>query len=107
MKIAINKCYGGFSISHECALLLRKKGVRITLEGDFGYYLRNEDFGIINDDYNAYRADPRLIEAIEESKNPSGRLSELKIVEIPDGTDWYIDEYDGLESIHECHREWG
>ena len=34
------------------------------------------------------------------------RFSDLKIVEIPDGVDYEIDEYDGIESIHEKHRSW-
>ena len=37
----------------------------------------------------------------------SSRLGELRIVEVPDGVDWEIDEYDGVESIHEKHQVWG
>lgn len=36
----------------------------------------------------------------------SGRLAELEVVEIPDGTDWEIDDYDGVETIHEKHQSW-
>jgi len=30
----------------------------------------------------------------------------LKIIEIPEDVDWEVDEYDGLETIHEKHRSW-
>ncbi len=33
-------------------------------------------------------------------------LSKLQIVSIPDGVSFYIDDYDGMESIHEDHRSW-
>ena len=29
-----------------------------------------------------------------------------KIIEIPDDIEWEIDNYDGIESIHEKHRSW-
>jgi len=54
------------------------------------------------------RDDPNLVKVVEDMGNlANGMCSELKIVEIPDGVDWQIDEYDGLESIHEKHRSWG
>jgi hypothetical protein len=35
-----------------------------------------------------------------------GRHSELKVVIIPDDVDWFIGNYDGIETIHEQHRQW-
>lgn len=53
------------------------------------------------------RADPLLVQVIEElGKEANGACAELKVVEIPDGVDYEIDEYDGLEHIAEKHRTW-
>jgi len=54
------------------------------------------------------RDDKLLIETIEElgEKESSSQLAEIKIVEIPNGIEWELDEYDGVESIHEKHRSW-
>lgn len=53
------------------------------------------------------RDDPILIKVVEElGKEANGRCAELKIVEIPDGVEWEIDEYDGVESVEEKHRSW-
>jgi hypothetical protein len=53
------------------------------------------------------RSDPDLVKVVEElGKEASGNCSELKIVEIPDNISYEIDEYDGMESIHEVHRSW-
>lgn len=53
------------------------------------------------------RTDPILIRVIEElGEKADGDCAELKIVEIPDGVDYEIDEYDGIETIHEKHRSW-
>ena len=65
-----------------------------------------------NDDYWSMRGiareDSALIQVIEEfGREASGRHAELEIVEIPDGVDYEIDDYDGMESIHEKHRSWG
>lgn len=57
MRLVINRCYGGFSISKECAKRMAELGCK-------------------------------------------------QAVEIPDGIEWELDEYDGLESVHECHRSW-
>ena len=54
------------------------------------------------------RSNKELIETIEElgCKISSGSCAELKIVDIPDDVEYTIDEYDGIESIHEVHRSW-
>lgn len=53
------------------------------------------------------RTNELLIRVVEELGDKSnGRHAKLQIVEIPDGIKWFIDEYDGIESIHEEHRSW-
>lgn len=77
---------------------------------DFGNNVRitNEDY----EKYNLYldtshREDPILIEVIEElGEKANGRFGELKIVEIPDELDYVIDEYDGIETLHQKVQEW-
>lgn len=53
------------------------------------------------------RAHPLLVQVVEElGEKANGRCAELSVVEIPDGTDYEIDEYDGNEHIAEKHRTW-
>jgi hypothetical protein len=53
------------------------------------------------------RADPLLVRVVEElGEEANGLFAKLKIVEIPDGVDYQIDDDDGFESIHEKHRSW-
>lgn len=101
MKIAINRCFGIFSVSQAVFNELGK-------EWDGYGYPDNEMFGIESDDYNAWRADPSLIAAIEKVglKEASGSSASIEIVEIPDGIEWFIHDYDGQESVHEQHRSW-
>lgn len=88
MKVVINRCYGGFSVSKK---VYKKLGLKSG-------YLSNVDFGIESNNYNAYRAHPKLIK--------TGEYAKLDIVEIPDDVDWTIEEYDGREWISEKHRTW-
>ena len=93
MKIVINNCWGGFSLSDEAITLYKsKKGIAEDAK----------DFW----DRDIERNDPTLIEVVEELENSSGSLASLSIVEIPDGIEWYIYDYDGMETIHENHRSW-
>lgn len=56
---------------------------------------------------NVDRGDPVLVQAVEElGELANGRFSLLKIVEIPDDVEWYVEEYDGLEHVAEKHRTW-
>jgi len=36
----------------------------------------------------------------------SGDWAQLRVVEIPDGVDWEVNEYDGRETVEEKHRVW-
>lgn len=81
----------------------------------FTYYL-TEDLGekidkLSNETFwyygNLERDDTDLIAVVEELGNEAnGRFANLKVIEIPDDVNWEIDDYDGVETIHEVHRSW-
>jgi len=78
MKMIINDCYGGFGVRQE-----------VLDELELNDFSEEE-----------LRTAARLIEEIENGKDVSDDYAELKVVEIPDeSTDYYLDEYDGLESV--------
>jgi hypothetical protein len=53
------------------------------------------------------RTCPKLIQVVEElGEKANGQFAKLRIIEIPDGVDWEIDEYDGSEKVEEKHRSW-
>lgn len=57
--------------------------------------------------YDLEREDPNLVRVVEEMGSAAdGPYSNLAVVEIPDGIEWEIDEYDGVEHIAEKHRTW-
>ena len=77
--------------------------------------LSKEEKDAMNKEYNALfisrseydRHDPILVQVVEElGEKANGIRAKLKIVEIPDDANYDIDEYDGLESIHEVHHSW-
>lgn len=78
------------------------------------YYGKNmiDDWKAFDADYFYYgdieRNDADLIKVIEMlgEKESSGSLSSLRVIEVPDGIEWEIDDYDGIETIHEVHRSW-
>jgi len=93
MKVVINGCFGGFGLS----------------DAAFDEYKNRE--GITDPDFYYYdipRDCPVLVAMVEEQGTAiNGTFSDLKVVEIPDGVNWYIAEYDGLEHVAERHRTWG
>ena len=82
------------------------------LKKDLGDEISKELFEEIADnDYfwisSKYRTDSTLIEVVEELGNKaSGPCGELRVVEIPDDLDYVIDEYDGIETLHQRVKEW-
>jgi len=92
MRIVINVCFGGFGLSPKAELHLLELGYKIDDRGTRRTVPRD---------------DPLLVQVVEEmGKDADARFSQLKIVTIPDGVDWEIEEYDGWESVHEKHRSW-
>jgi len=90
MKVIINSCYGGYGIS-ETAL---QRYNATTLNP-------------VTHEYDISRTDPILIKIIEElGDEANSQYSKLRIVEIPDNTDYTIENYDGLEHIAEVHKTW-
>ena len=94
MKLVINAKHGGFSLSVEAIQELKSLG----FAGSRVFW---------TDDVQS-RADPRLVAVVEKlgSDRASGPHARLKVVEIPDGIQVTIEEYDGLESVAERHRTW-
>jgi len=102
MKVVINKCYGGFGVSEAVY-----NEIGIPWDG-YGH-LHSEELGYPKYEYDVVRTDKRLIAAIEKigEEASSGDFAELKIVEVPDGVNWEITEYDGYESVREVSRTFG
>lgn len=79
MKIVVNRCFGGFSLSKEAC-----DRIGVNCEGRY-----------------IGRTDKRLIEVVEKlGQKANGDFADLEIVEIPDDiTDYEIYDYDGREEI--------
>ena len=92
MKVVINTDFGGFGLSDEAtALYAEKKGKPV-----------DEVF-----DFEIPRDDLVLVWVVEHlGLKANGDYAELKVVEIPEGVDWFISDYDGIEHVAERHRTW-
>jgi hypothetical protein len=126
IKIVYNACYGGFSLSHEAIMRYAEiKGIKLYTKKEYGYshyYLcPPEEYDRINAEeqakpvspdrfersnglYFSYRDfernDPILVQVVEElGDKANGRCAKLRIAEVPAGTLYRIDEYDGFESV--------
>jgi hypothetical protein len=90
MKVVINACHGGFGLSEKALKMYRAE----VNDSEVDYYDIDRD-------------DPVLVSLVEQlGDEVNTRYSELKIVEIPDGIEWTVCEYDGLEWVAEAHRTW-
>jgi len=93
MKVVINVGYGGYSLSEKAYQYL---GIPWD---NYGFKFRGD------------RTNPKLIEVVEQlGRKANGLCANLKVIEVLDDVDWYIDDYDGWESIHEKHEKhesWG
>lgn len=81
MKLVVNRCYGGFSLSDEALSML-----------GFEYQY---------DAWDLDRNDPRLVEVVETlGQAADGRCARLAVVTLPENaTDYHVDDYDGYESV--------
>lgn len=93
MKVVINVCFGGFSLSDKAVARMKELGI--------------EDAETFWGRWDNSRADLRLVQTVEElGHEANGHYSKLRIVTIPDDVKWHIHEYDGLEHVAENHRTW-
>ena len=128
MKVVINKCFGGFGLSDAAQVEIHRRGCAPSTTMEPGAYFgaRHEeemakiaagvrlfetpivDGKVLDDDHRHNgRNCPVMVAVVEEmGEAANGTYSELKIVEIPDGVEFVISDYDGQEAIHQKHEVW-
>lgn len=133
MKVVINARHGGFSLSYAaCMRYAELCGFRLyAFVEDFTngrkfipyYGGRDEKETYYSkkpltkkgkyhkksywSDRDIPRDDPILVQVVKElKKKANGNCATLKIVNVPDGTNWQIEEYAGLEWVAEAHQTW-
>lgn len=95
-RIVINTRHGGFGLSNDGAKLYWSIAKSFQLIGPGAF-----------DNYAESRTCPILIYVVEAmGESASSRFSRLKIVDVPEGVKWQIEEYDGREWVAEVHRTW-
>jgi len=83
MKIVINRCYGGFGLSNIAIKMLK------NIKNDNNFDVRGVD-----------RTDKDLIDIVEKlGEKANAQFSKLSIVEIPDGIEYEITNYHGIETV--------
>ena len=102
MKVAVNRCYGGFSLSYNAYVRLRELIPELEDPGK----KEKSGWDCHYLPYEFSRSNPLLIQVIEElgEKESGGTFAEIKIVEIPDDVDFIIWGCGGKEWITE--RTW-
>lgn len=96
MKVVKNVCFGGFGLSDLALSRLSELTGKSVSECKMEYEWEDEN-----------RSAPELVQVVEElSDKANGSFAKLEVVEVPDDVEWYIRDYDGLETIEEVHRSW-
>lgn len=106
VKVVYNAKYGGFGLSREAVIRAREisgdpewGGPCIAGDIDDNGSIVDGDYGCL-DFAGVKRHDPVLVQVVEElGKKANSKYCYLSIREIPSGSKYRIDEYDGLESV--------
>lgn len=131
MKLVINKCFGGFGLSDAAYKRLIDLGIPTCPwdNQDHGIAISDTEHPESTKDgalsakrfaalaggrYHAswvrndeHRSHPLVVRVVEElGPAASGQFAKLTVVEVPDGVDFEIDEYDGRETVRERSRSW-
>jgi len=113
-EIVINRCFGGFRLSQQAVEWMRENGYeageRCKLSGEEYDDRSGTVSEIVKTEAprdEAFRTAPGLVAAVKElGDDADGTHADLKVVEVPDGVEWTIEEYDGSEHVAEEHRTW-
>jgi hypothetical protein len=114
-RIVINRAHGGFGLSNEAVIMyLDLAGIDYTLKPQADRDAQNRwgDKILVNgkefhDRYDIARDDPALVAVVRRlGSKANGSYAKLKIVEVPAGVVWEINDYDGKEWVAEVHRTW-
>lgn len=102
MKVAINRCYGGFSVSEAAQQrLIELKCPHVHRLGMKPYDGYDHEASI------EHRSCPMLIQVVEElGEKADGAFANIVVVDVPDGVSAHLDDYDGVEHVAEDHRTW-
>ena len=91
MKVVLNNCFGGFSVSQKVFEYLDKVGAPKHIDEMY---------------WDDNRNDPYLVEAVETlGEEANGPNSKFVIVEWPSFLPYKIKDYDGWESIDLCMKD--
>lgn len=113
VKIVVNACYGGFSLSPAAGRWLAAHGCPLAIQL-MAEYDAETDPGMLHIQKTSVygfrdlaRHDPRLIACVEAlGPAANGGHAQLEI-ETLKGRRYRIEEYDGLESVREpCDDDW-
>lgn len=123
MKVVINTSFGGFRVSKSMLKQLCEQDCSHVQTDSFRNYYGEEE-SVPHFDYEDMildherrvvtweehsqleRSCPVLVKIVEEMDTQTRELLFLRVVEIPDDVNWYIENYDGLEHVAEVHRTW-
>lgn len=111
MKIIINRCFGGFSLSLKARDLLAERGFKSAIKhkkvdgNQFNFFSHRSELDP-NLSEIQFRSHPEVIRVVEElGKEADGECAKLKIVEfdLEDFVD--IEDFDGKEKVLVGNRE--
>lgn len=81
-KIVYSACYGGFGLSKKAFARYKELG------------------GLTDYDKDIDRTDPILVQVVEElGEEANSAFSNLRMIALPAGTKYRIEEYDGFETV--------
>lgn len=100
IKVVYNACYGGFGLSQEALKLLRARRPELVSEFEEDSYFSRAGQLYLSYRHSLARHDPDLIAVVEELglREAAGEHADLAIYMV-DGDRYFIDEYDGYESV--------
>lgn len=109
MKVVINACFGGWSMSEEAGNELGIVFKPTVLSN--GAVLNSPMWRSVSlyqlEEKGYSRTHPKVVEVVERmGEKASGCFSKLTVIDIPDDVEWEVEEYDGYERIDEVHRTW-